>query len=78
MNCGKNSMARKLNELKSRQELRGQVEVSNHRLASQFVPCFVPFQPLTKNYPPKRRLEIAIEVKPGTEVPHPVKIIHTV
>ncbi len=71
-------MARKLSELKFLQEMGGPAEVTNRRLNSQFVPCFVPFQPQTKIYPPRRRLEIAIEVKPGAEVPSPVKIIHTV
>jgi hypothetical protein len=71
-------MARKLNELKFLQETGGHAEVTNPRLASQFVPCFVPFQPQPKIYSPKRRLEIAIEVKPDVEIPNPVKIIHSV
>ena len=71
-------MARKLNELNLLQEMEGHVEVTNRRLTPQFVPCFVPFQPQPRIYPPKRRLEIAIEVKPDAESPLPVKIIHTV
>lgn len=71
-------MARKLNELKLLQEMEGHVEVTNRRLTPQFVPCFVPFQPQPRNYPLKRRLEIAIEVKPDAEAPRPIKIIHTV
>jgi hypothetical protein len=71
-------MARKLNELKFQQEMEGRVEVNNRRLTPQFVPCFVPFQPQPGIYPQKRRLEIAIEVKPDVEAPRPVKIIHTV
>ena len=71
-------MARKMNELKFPQEIGGHVEVTNRRLTSQLVPYWVPFQSQKKIYPPKRRLEIAIEVKPGAEVPYPIKIIHTV
>jgi hypothetical protein len=71
-------MARKLNELRFQQEMEGHVEVNNRRLTPQFVPCFVPFQPQPRIYPPKRRLEIAIEVKPDAEPPRPIKIIHTV
>jgi hypothetical protein len=71
-------MARKLNELKFIHDTGGHAEASNYRLTSQFVPCYVPFQPQSKVYPPKRRLEIAIEVKPDTEAPNPIKIIHSV
>jgi hypothetical protein len=71
-------MARKMNALKFSQEIGGQAEVTNRRFALQMVPYLVPFQPQTKIYPPKRRLEIAVEVKTGTEGPSPVKIIHTV
>jgi hypothetical protein len=71
-------MARKLNELKSLQELDGYAEVTSRQQTPQFVPCFIPFQPQPRLYPSKRRLEIAIEVKPDTEASEPVKIIHTV
>ena len=71
-------MARKLNELKLLQEMGGHVEVADRQSTAQFVPCFVPFQPQPRIYPHKRRLEIAIEVKPDVETPHPVKIIHSV
>jgi hypothetical protein len=74
-------MARKLNELNLLEEMRGQPESLNPRLTPQFVPCFVPFRPQPRIHPPKRRLEIAIEVKPDTadtEEPSPVKIMHTV
>ena len=71
-------MARKMNDLKFPQEIGGYVEVTNRRLTPQLAPYLVPFQPQPKIYPPRRRLEIAIEVKIGAEVPHPVKIIHTV
>jgi hypothetical protein len=71
-------MARKLNELKFLQEMEGHAEITNRRPTPQFAPCFVPFQPQTRIYPPKRRLEIAIEVKPDTETPRTVKIIHNV
>jgi hypothetical protein len=70
-------MARKLNELKLLQGIDGYVEVSNRLPTPQFVPCFVPFQPQPRIYPPKRRLEIAIEVKPDAEAPLPIKITHT-
>lgn len=71
-------MARKMNDLKFPQEIGGHVEVTNRRLTPQLAPYLVPFQPQTKINPPRYRLEIAIEVKPDTEAPYPVKIIHTV
>jgi len=71
-------MARKLNELTLLQEIGAPAEGTTGRPTPQFVPCFVPFQPQPRVYPPKRRLEIAIEVKPEAEIPNPVKIIHTV
>lgn len=71
-------MARKLNELNSLQLVEGQIETANRRLSPQFVPCFVPSQPQPRVYPPRRRLEIAIEVKRDTEESSPVKITHTV
>lgn len=71
-------MARKMNALKPVQEFGRQAEVINRRSALQMTPYLVPFQPQTRIYHPKRRLEITIEVKPGMEVPSPVKIIHTV
>lgn len=71
-------MARKMNELGFSRETGGQTNVTNHRSALQVAPYLVPFRPPTKIQPPKRRLEIAIEVKTGMEVPSPVKIIHTV
>jgi hypothetical protein len=71
-------MARKLNELKFMEETGRHAEGANHRQTSQFVPCFVPIQPQPRIYPPKRRLEIAIEVKPSTEIPNPVKITYSV
>jgi len=74
-------MARRSNELNFLQNMSTPAEGTNHRLTPQFVPCFVPFRPQTRtnpqNLPPKRRLEIAIEVKPGAELPSPVEIIHT-
>ena len=71
-------MARKMNELRFSQEIGGQVEVTNRRSALQMAPYLVPFHSPTRIHPPKRRLEIAIEVKPGVEIPSPVKITHTV
>jgi len=78
MNCGKNFMARKMCELRFSQETGGQVEVTSRRSVLQVAPYLVPFHSQTKIQPPKRRLEIVIEVKTGADVPHPVKIIHTV
>jgi hypothetical protein len=78
MNCGKKFMARKINEPKFSQGIGGRVEVTNHRPVLQMMPYLMPSHSPTRNYPPKRRLEIAIEVKTGAEVPAPVKIIHTV
>ena len=71
-------MARILNDLNLLQETKGYAEMSSHRLTPHFVPCFVPLQPQPRAFPPKRRLEIAIEVKPEPDLPDPVKIIHTV
>jgi hypothetical protein len=71
-------MARIMNDLKFPQEIGGHVEVTNRRLTPQLAPYLVPFQPQARIYPPRRRLEIAIEVKPGAELPYPVKITHTV
>jgi hypothetical protein len=71
-------MARKMSELIFSQVIGGQVEVANHRPVLQVASYLVPFRSQTKIQPPKRRLEIAIEVKPGAEMPSPVKIIHTV
>ena len=72
-------MARKMNALKLSQEVRGQTEVTNRRLAPQVVPYLVPphLQPL-KISPPKRRMQIAIEIEMRAEISGPVKIIHTV
>ena len=70
-------MARKMSESRFSQGIGGQAEVTNRRPALQVAPYWVPFHSPTKIYPSKRRLEIAIEVKTGVEIPHPVKIIHT-
>jgi hypothetical protein len=78
MNCGKKVMARKINEPGFSAGIGGQPEIHNHRPILQVTPFLVPNHLPPRNQPPKRRLEIAIEVKPGAEVPSPVKIIHTV
>jgi len=72
-------MARKMNALKLSPEVRGQTEVTNRRLAPQVVPYLMPphLQPF-KFYPPRRRMQIAIEIEMRAEIPGPVKIIHTV
>jgi hypothetical protein len=68
-----------MNALKLSQEVRGQTEVTNRRLAPQVVPYLMPphLQPF-KFYPPRRRMQIAIEIEMRAEIPGPVKIIHTV
>ena len=72
-------MARIINALKLSQEVRGQTEVTNRRLAPQVVPYLMPphLQPF-KFYPPRRRMQIAIEIEMRDEITGPVKIIHTV
>jgi hypothetical protein len=72
-------MARKMNASKLSPEVRGQTEVTNRRLAPQVVPYLMPphLQKL-KISPPKRRMQIAIEIEMLPEIPGPVKIIHTV
>ena len=72
-------MARKMNALKLSQEVRGQAEGTNRRLARQVVPYLMPphVQPF-KISPPKRRMQIAIEIEMRAEISGPVKIIHTV
>ena len=72
-------MARIIDALKLSQEVCGQTEVTNRRLASQVVPYLMPphLQPF-KISPPKRRMQIAIEIEMRAEIPDPVKIIHNV
>jgi len=64
--------------LKYSQEFDGQFEVPHRRPAFQMMPYLVPLQPQPRIHPLKRRLEIAIEVKAVTDIPSPVKIIHSV
>ncbi len=72
-------MARKMNALKLSQEGRGQTEVNNRRLAPQMAAYLIqPHLPTLKISPPKRRMQIAIEIEMRTEIPGPVKIIHSV
>jgi hypothetical protein len=72
-------MARKMNALKLSREVRGQAEVTNHRFAPQVAPYAIPQPPQTlKISPPRRRMQVAIEIEMRTEIPGPVKIIHTV
>ena len=72
-------MARKMNAVKSPHEMRGQAEVTNRRLAPPVTHYLSQpqVQPM-KITPPRRRLQIAIEVEMKPETPGPVKIIHTV
>jgi hypothetical protein len=72
-------MARKINALILAQEVRGQTEVTNRRLAPQVAAYLIqPHMQTVKISPPKRRMQIAIEVEMRAEIPDPVKIIHTV
>jgi hypothetical protein len=72
-------MARKMNALKLSQEIRGQTEVTNRRLAPQMAPYLMqPRLQTLKISPPKRRMQLAIEIEMRAEIPGPVKIIHTV
>jgi len=71
-------MAKKINEPGFSAGIGERSEIPNHRPILQVTPFLVPNHLPPRNQPPKRRLEIAIEVKPGTEVPSPVKITHTV
>ena len=72
-------MARKMNALKLTQEVCGQTEVTNRRLAPQVVPYLLqPHMQTLRISPPKRRMQIAIEIEMRAETCDPVKIIHTV
>ncbi len=72
-------MARKINALILAQEVRGQTEITNRRLAPQVAAYLIqPHMQTVKISPPKRRMQIAIEVEMRAEIPDPVKIIHTV
>jgi hypothetical protein len=72
-------MARKMNALKLSQEVCGQTEVTNRRLASQVVPYLMqPHLQTLRISPPKRRMQVAIEIEMRDEITGPVKIIHTV
>jgi hypothetical protein len=72
-------MARKMNALKLSPEVGWQTELTNRRLASQVVPYLVPpYLQTVKISPPRRRMQIAIEIEVRAEISGPVKIIHTV
>jgi hypothetical protein len=72
-------MARIINALKLSQEVRGQTEVTNRRLAPQEVPYLMqPHLQTLKMSPPKRRMQLAIEIEMHAEISGPVKIIHNV
>jgi hypothetical protein len=72
-------MARIMNALKPSQEVRGQTEVTNRRLAPQVVPYLMqPHLQTLRISPPRRRMQLAIEIEMRAEIPGPVKIIHTV
>ena len=72
-------MARKMNALKLAQEVRGPAEVTNRRLAPQVAAFLMqPHLQTLKISPPKRRMQIAIEIEMRAEISGPVKIIHNV
>jgi len=72
-------MARIINALKPSQEVRGQTEVTNRRLAPQVVPYLMqPHLQTLRISPPRRRMQLAIEIEMRAETCDPVKIIHTV
>jgi hypothetical protein len=72
-------MARKMNALKLSQGVRGQTEVTNRRLAPQVGAYLIqPHLQTLKISPPKRRMQVAIEIEMRAEISGPVKIIHTV
>jgi hypothetical protein len=72
-------MARKMNALKLSQEVCGQTEITNRQLAPQIIPYLMQshWQSLRIS-PPKRRMQVAIEIEMRAEISGPVKIIHTV
>ena len=72
-------MARKMNALKLAQETRGQAAVTNRQPMPQ-VALFLmqPRSETLKISPPRRRLQVAIDVEARVEASGPVKIIHTV
>ena len=72
-------MARKMNALRLSQEVRGQTEVTNRRLAPQVAAYLIqPHMQTVRISPPKRRPQIAIEIEMRDEISGPVKIIHNV
>ena len=72
-------MARKMYALRLAQEVRGQTEATHRRLAPQVAAYLMqPHMQTLKISPPKRRMQIAIEVERRAEISSPVKIIHTV
>lgn len=73
-------MARKMNALKLSRDVRGQAEVTNHRFVPQVAPYLIQPPPhnTLKISPPKRRMQVAIEIEMRAEIPDPVKIIHNV
>jgi hypothetical protein len=72
-------MARKMNALRLSQEICGQTEVTHRRLAPQMAAYLMQpnLQPV-KISPPRRRMQIAIEIEMRDEISGPVKIIHNV
>jgi hypothetical protein len=72
-------MARKMNTLKLAQETCGLAAVTNRQPVPQIALYFMQprLEPLRIS-PPRRRVQVAIDVEVRAEVSGPVKIIHTV
>jgi hypothetical protein len=72
-------MARKMNALKLAQETCGQAAVTNRQPVPQVALYLMqPHAQTLRIFPPRRRVQIAIDVEERVEVSGPVKIIHTV
>jgi hypothetical protein len=72
-------MARKVNALKLAQETRGQAAVTNRQPLPQVALYLMqPCLQTLRISPPRRRLQVAIDMEARTQAAGPVKIIHTV
>jgi hypothetical protein len=76
MNCEQKRMAKKMNVSKFAHEVRN---ATAHQRSPSHASALYPIpprpQPL-KIYPPKRRLQITLQLAPAPENPEPVKITH--
>jgi len=70
-------MARKINVQKLSQEIRGPAEATNRRQVPPVTPYLMqPQMQKPRISPPRRRVQLSIEVEMRLEAPDPVKIIH--